>query len=136
MKTVVSVISHIKKDDAFLFRKKPEGSLPYKETWYGFGALLDGENQDPQKAIIDSVKVRTGIDIKVVEYLWWDTESKVDLDGEEKFFVYLHTVSEYSSGELKLSDGIEKLEWIPITSLGDYDIVPPSKKFLQKYLQG
>lgn len=28
----------MKKDDAILMRKKPDGSPPYKETWYIFGA--------------------------------------------------------------------------------------------------
>lgn len=134
MKTVVSIISHVKRGDSFLFRKKPAGSLPYKETWYGFGAVLDGDNQDPDTAIKDSVKARTGITIEITEYLWWDTETKIDLDGEEKFFIYLHSVSEFIDGELTLSEGIEKLEWIPISSLNEYDIIPPSKKFLDRYL--
>ena len=134
MKTTVLAVCHIKKDDAFLFRKKPDGSLPYKETWYGFGAPLDGDNRDPQTAISSLVKQQTGIDIKVPEQLWWDTETKPDNNGVETFFVYLHTVAEYVSGNLHPAEGIEKLEWINVADINNYDIVPPSRAFLKRYL--
>ena len=134
MKTTVLAVCHIKKNDAFLFRKKPDGSLPYKETWYGFGAPLDGDNRNPEAAIASVVKQQTGIDVKVAEQLWWDVETKPDNDGVETFFIYLHTVAEYISGELEPSAGIEKLEWIEVNDLADYDIVPPSRAFLERYL--
>ncbi len=136
MKTSILVISHIKKGNAFLFRKKPDGPPPYKETWYGFGAPLDGDNRDPELAIVTTVKKQTGVDIKVTERLWWDTETKPDHDGEETFFVYLHTVAEYVSGDLKPGAGIEKLEWVDVADLGSYAIVPPSTAFLERYLKG
>jgi NUDIX domain len=134
MKTIVSIITHVKKGESFLFRRKPAGSLPYKETWYGFGALISGDTRSPEVEIVNALKQRTGIDINLVEYLWWDTEQKVDTDGEEKFFVYLHSVSEYVSGELQKSEDMEDLAWIPISDLDSFDIVPPSRKFLTRYL--
>lgn len=135
MKTVVSVITHVRRDGSFLFRKKPDGSLPYKETWYAFGAVVDGEHTDADNEIISAVKDKTGITVLVTEHLWWDTEVKQDLDGETKFFVYLHTVSDFVSGDLVVTEGIEKLEWIPTEKLSDYAIVPPSRAFLNRYLQ-
>ena len=70
----------------------------------------------------------TGIDIKLRENLTWDTEIKNDLDGERKQFIYLDSLYDYVGGELKIGEdqNIEKLEWIPIEKLNDYDIVPPS----------
>lgn len=65
MKTTVLAVCDIKKDDAFLFRKKPDGSLPYKETWYAFGAPLDGNNRDPELAIKTLVKKQTSVDVTV-----------------------------------------------------------------------
>ena len=134
MKTTILVVSHVKKDQSFLFRKKPDGSLPYKETWYGFGAELHSANQNPDEAIIALVKQQTGVDIVVTEHLWWDTETKPNNDGELTFFVYLHTIAEYLGGELLPAAGIEKLQWIEQENLKDYDIVPPSRAFLARYL--
>lgn len=136
MKTTVLAVCHIKKDNAFLFRKKPDGSLPYKETWYGFGAPLNGDNRDPEVAVSSVVKQQTGIDIRIAEQLWWDVETKPDNDGVETFFIYLHTVAEYVSGDLQPAEGIEKLEWIDVAELANYDIVPPSRAFLKRYLGG
>jgi hypothetical protein len=135
MKTSVLAICHIKKGNAFLFRKKPDGSPPYKETWYGFGVPLDGDNREPELALSAAVKQQTGIEIKVTERLWWDVETKPDHDGEQAFFVYLHTVAEYVSGDLSPGVGIEKLEWVDVADLAKYAIVPPSKAFLGRYLK-
>lgn len=34
-------IGVIQKEDTILMRKKPDGSLPYKETWYIFGCIIE-----------------------------------------------------------------------------------------------
>ncbi len=131
MITKVLVIGVVKKGDSILMRKKPDGSLPYKETWYIFGTeRVPGE--PPETSLINHIKKTTGIDVEVKERLSWDTEIKKDLDGVEKFFFYLDTICEYKGGELKLTEGIEKLEWVPISELKNYDIVPPSIKLFKK----
>jgi 8-oxo-dGTP pyrophosphatase MutT (NUDIX family) len=131
MKTKVLVIGVVKKGDAVLMRKKPDGSLPYKETWYLFGgeALPGGT---PEEAIVNEVKAKSGVDVEVSEKILWDTEVKNDLDGEEKFFIYLDTICNYLGGELKPSADIERLEWVPISELQNYDLVPPSRELFEK----
>ena len=47
-------------------------------------------------------------------------------------FVYLDTLCEYVEGELLPSPQIEKLEWIDIDKLKNYDLVPPSRKLFEK----
>lgn len=86
----------------------------------------------PAGAIINEVKNKAGVDIKVVEKASWSTEVKIDLDGEEKLFIYLDTICKYIGGELKLFEGVERLEWIPISELSKYDIVPPSRELFAK----
>lgn len=131
MKTKILVIGIIRNKDRILMRKKPNGSPPYKETWYLFGGELTA-NKTPKEAIKEIVKKQTGINIKMGESIGWDTETKKDLDDEIKFFVYLDVMCEYSSGELKAGEGIERLEWIPISKLKNYDLVPPSRKLFKK----
>lgn len=128
MKTKILVIGVVKKGNSILMRKKPKGSPPYKQTWYLFGGELK-PNKTVEKTIIDELKSKTGIVIKKIKRISWDTEVKKDLDGKEKLFIYLDTISNYDRGALKIKDKlIEELKWVPIKDLGKYDIVPPSRK--------
>jgi hypothetical protein len=63
VQTKVLIIAVVKKDNQILMRKKPEGSAPYKETWYLFGADLTPD-KTPEKALRDLVKTQSGIDIE------------------------------------------------------------------------
>ena len=119
------------KDDSVLMRKKPEGSPPYKETWYIFGGeLLYGV--DPQQTIVDAIKYQSGVTVSVDRAFSWGTEVKNDVDGIEKQFVYLDVTCTYESGALEAAPGIEKLEWVPISQLKEYDLVPPSVEVFRK----
>ena len=131
MQTKVLIIAVIKKDNAVLMRKKPNDSPPYKETWYLFGAEAVAE-KSPEQALKEHVKRQTGIDITVTQNLSWDTEVKYDIDGVQKFFIYLDVLCEYQGGKLTLSPGIEKLEWIEVEKLATYDLVPPTRKLFHK----
>ena len=130
MKTKILVIGIVKNGEKVLMRKKPAGSGPYKETWYLFGAELKGPN--PEVSLKEVLKSQAGIEVKPTERLVWDTETKPDEKGEIAFYIYLDYMCEYISGELKAGEGIEKLEWVPIESLSNYDIVPPSLKLFER----
>ena len=131
MQIKVLIVGVVEKDGAILMRKKPAGSPPYDETWYIFGAEATAD-QKPDEAIINQVAQQAGVTVSVKNKVSWDTEVKKDLDGVEKFFVYLDVLCEYISGDLQLSSGIEKLEWVQKSNLGQYDIVPPSRILFQK----
>lgn len=136
MQTKVLIVGVVKKNDTILMRKKPDGSPPYKETWYIFGTeATPGISLD--EAIKAEVLSRAGVIIAVKNKISWDTEIKRDLDGVKKFFVYLDVECEYVGGELQLSEDIEKLEWVKQEDLDLYDIVPPSRVLFEKlgYLQ-
>lgn len=131
MQTKVLIVGVVKKDGAILMRKKPDGSPPYKETWYIFGAEATSD-VDPDQAIIDEVLAKSGVTVKVANKISWDTEVKHDLDGIEKFFVYLDVECEYVSGDIHIAEGIEKIEWVKPEDLASYDIVPPSRILFAK----
>ena len=125
MKTKLLDIAIIEHDGKILMRRK-QPNMPYKETWYLFGGeVTDGAT--PEQATQEIVKKQAGIDIKAKQKLWWDSEIKIDHDGEEKFFIYLDSLYSYAGGELEKGKGVEELAWIPIDELGNYDIVPPSR---------
>lgn len=127
MKTKILNIAVIENNGKILMRKKPDGSLPYKETWYLFGGEVHDGNK-PEEATKEIVKLQTGINIILRENLNWNTETKSDLDSETKQFIYLNSLYDFVDGNLKIGDNqnIEKLEWISIENLNNYDIVPPS----------
>jgi hypothetical protein len=131
MQTKVLIVAVVKKDNTILMRKKPEGSPPYKETWYIFGAEATS-NVDPDQAIIDEVKSKSGVNVSVANKISWGTEVKNDLDGVEKFFVYLDVECKYESGQIVVGEGIEKIEWVKPEDLSNYDIVPPSRILFEK----
>lgn len=133
METKILNIAVIERGGKILMRKKPDGSLPYKETWYIFGGEV-ADGVDPEKATKEIVKLQTGIDVKLREALGWSTEIKKDLDGKTKQFIYLDSLYDYIDGNLQIGENqnIEKLEWVPIGKLQDYDIVPPSVILFRK----
>ncbi len=132
MKTIVLVVGIIKKGNSVLLRKKPEGSPPYKETWYLFGGELNGNSQNPEKTLKDVLKKQTGINIKPTEHLGWDTETKPDHQGNKTYYIYVYYLCKYVSGKLVAGKGIERLEWVPISKLKNYDLVPPSRKLFKR----
>lgn len=131
MQTKVLIVAVIKKGNAVLMRKKPDGSPPYKQTWYLFGAEATPD-KSPDEVLKRHVRRQAGIEITIGKKFSWDSEVKNDLDGVEKFFIYLDVLCEYESGEPTLSPGIEKLEWVDEVKLGDYDLVPPSVEVFKK----
>lgn len=112
-------------------RKKPAGSPPYNETWYIFGAEATYDVQ-PDQAVIAEVLAKSGITVSVTNKVSWDTEVKHDLDGVEKFFIYLDVECKYVSGDIQPAEGIEKIEWVKPEDLSEYDIVSPSLILFKK----
>jgi ADP-ribose pyrophosphatase YjhB (NUDIX family) len=132
MQTKVLIIAIVQNQNGeILLRKKPDGSPPYKETWYIFGAELR-PGQQIEETLVDHIKNQTGATVRLKDQIGWDAEVKYDLDGIEKQFIYLDTICEYVSGDLVIADGVEKLEWVAKERLGEYDNVPPSVKLFQK----
>ncbi len=132
MKVKVLNIGVVKKDNKILLRKKPDGSEPYKETWYMFGGIVEN-GTNPNDSLKEMIFNQTNIQIDVVENISWDTEIKVDHDGTLTQFIYLNSICEYVSGDLDIKDDkIEKLEYIDINDLVNYDIVPPAVKLLKE----
>ena len=124
------IIAIIEKGDSILMRKKPEGSPPYKETWYMFGCEQIPE-QDDATTLKNYLKTEIGIEVEVShESISPAFEIKQDHDSIEKKFIYIHLRCHYVSGTPIIPKGAERVEWIPKDKLKDYDLVPPSVKLL------
>lgn len=132
MNTTILIIGVIKKDNQVLLRKKPPGVGPYKEPWYLFGGKIELGKETPEEVIQRTIKDQTGIEVKVVQRLSWDTEIKPDEQGVETFYLYLDTLCEYVSGELKPGPNIFHLEWTDIERLKEYELNPPARKLFKR----
>ncbi len=137
METKVLIVAVVENENGeVLLRKKPDGSPPYNETWYIFGAELKA-GEDVAETLRAHIQKQAGIETQLVQKIGWDDEVKQDVDGIVKQFVYLDVTSKYLSGDLCLSEGIERLEWVPKDQLAAYDNVPPSVKLFKQmgYIQ-
>ncbi len=114
-----------------LMRKKPLGSLPYKETWYIFGCEQVGGSNDAH-TLFEYLKAHFGIETKSFLKIAEDHETKQDHDGIVKDFTYIDYCCRYRQGEIKIPEGIEQIAWIPRNKLSEYDLVPPSLKLFKK----
>ncbi|MBI2122200.1 MAG: NUDIX domain-containing protein [Candidatus Sungbacteria bacterium] len=132
MNTTILIIGVVKKSNQVLLRKKPPGVGPYKEPWYLFGGKIELEKEAPEEVIQRTIKEQAGIDVKMTQRLGWDTEVKPSEQEVETFYIYLDTLCEYISGELKPGPGIFHLEWVDIEKLGEYELNPPTNKLFRR----
>ena len=125
------IIAVVDKGDAILMRKKPAGSLPYRETWYLFGCERV-PSKDDSTTIKEYLKNEIGIVVDVdSRSIPFAQETKADHDGVTKCFIYVNLLCHYVSGTPRLPMGAEKIEWIPKNMLSGYDLVPPSVRLLK-----
>ena len=125
------IIAIVEKEGSILMRKKPEGSLPYKETWYLFGCERLSTQED-SVTIQNYLKIELDINVEVNNRIIPSGfEIKKDHDGVEKNFIYSNLLCKYLNGTPQTPSGIERVEWLPKNKLSEYDLVPPSVKLLK-----
>ena len=125
------IVAIIENGSKILLRKKPNGSPPYKETWYLLGTeAVVGE--DINKTITNYLKNEVGIEVELVREIGKDEEIKQDHDGKTKRFIYTDILWKYKNGEPILPMGTEKIEWVEKEKLKSYDLVPPSVALFKK----
>jgi ADP-ribose pyrophosphatase YjhB (NUDIX family) len=131
MKTVLMAIAVVRKDDQILIRKFDPAKNPYKEPWGLFGGRLEGEGT-VEEQLNRELQERWNMTVTVREQLTWDTDQKVDHDGEEKRFIYLDALCDLATGEPSPLNPNEVLKWVPVTELKAYQQVPPGVRLFKK----
>jgi len=124
-------IAVIKKGDQILIRKFDPAKNPYKEPWGLVGGRLDGEGT-VEEMLNHELQERWNITVSIREQLTWDTDQKVDHDGEEKRFIYLDALCDLASGEPAPVNPKEELRWVPVAELSKYQQVPPGVRLFKK----
>lgn len=117
--------------DKILMRKKPQGSAPYRETWYLFGVERNTE-QDEEDTISNYLHRVVGVRVDGISAIGKDEERKKDHDGVVKNFVYRDFICRYVSGEPLAPSDNEQVAWIEKSKLDTLDLVPPSVRLFKK----
>ena len=80
MKTKILSIGIIKNGNTILLRKKPDGSAPYKETWYLFGGEVD---EDVYVGIVRDIMGKE-VDSEQAERIYNNVIEMGELLGKER----------------------------------------------------
>jgi ADP-ribose pyrophosphatase YjhB (NUDIX family) len=131
MNTILMPIALVKDGDKVLLRKMDPAKSPYKELWALFGGRVEGD-ESITDALNKDMTARWNFSVSITERLWWDEETKVDNDNQEKRFVYLDVICSVATGAPEPVNKNETLEWVTIAELNNYDINPPTKTLLQR----
>jgi hypothetical protein len=132
MLTKELIIAVVDNGNELLMRKKPAGSFPYTEMWYLFGCE-HVPRQNDERTMKEYLNKEIGIEVDVdSRSIPSAQETKPDHDGVTKLFTYTNLLCHYVSGIPQIPKGAEKIEWLLIEKLAEYDLVPPSVKLLRE----
>ena len=132
METRVCVIGLIKQGDKILLGQKPPGRGPCPDTWHMPGGGLEMGKESCEEALTRELKEETGLDVKIIKDVAWDTDTEPNKHGIDTYYIFLQYLCEPSRGEVRAGDDLYKLEWVDIKDLHKYNINRPAKRLLQR----
>src|SRR3989339_475106 len=131
MKTRVIVSAVIEKDGDLLFGKKKANVGPYPNTWHLIGGGVN-DNESLSDAIRREIKEEAGIEVEIKKSLGFSEDYEPNKHGEITHYIFLVFLTKYIFGEVKDSDDIEKLVWIPKEKLSEIELNRPSIKLFKE----
>ncbi|OGF21629.1 hypothetical protein A2316_01005 [Candidatus Falkowbacteria bacterium RIFOXYB2_FULL_38_15] len=131
MKTRVIVSAVIEKDGDLLFGKKKANVGPYPNTWHLIGGGVN-DNESLSDAIRREIKEEAGIEVEIKKSLGFSEDYEPNKHGEITHYIFLVFLTKYIFGEVKASDDIEKLVWIPKEKLSEIELNRPSIKLFKE----
>lgn len=132
MKSRLIVVGLIKKDNQILLGQKSPGKGPYPDTWHIPGGGVNLEKEDCEQALIREIKEETGLKVKNVEKVAWDTDIEPDKNGEQTYYIFLQYSCDYESGEIIAGDDMHHFEWVDLANISDYNLNKPTRTLLEK----
>lgn len=132
MKSRIIVASLIKDGNKILLGQKPKGKGPYPDTWHIPGGGIDIGNENCRDAMIREIKEETGLKVKSLQEVAWDTDIEPDKHGEPTRYIFLQFTAELAGGKLAPGDDMERFEWVDINDLPKYNLNKPTKTLFGK----
>ena len=132
MKSRIIAVAIIRKGNEILIGKKPENTGPYPNTWHLPGGGIDLEKESCDEALAREVLEETGLKIKNICRIAWDTDIENNKKNEPTYYIFLQFSCDFAGGKLKAGDDMKHFEWAEIKNLPKYRINKPTKILLSK----
>lgn len=132
MKSRIIVVGLIKKDSKVLLGQKPPGVGPYPNTWHIPDGGVNLEEENCEEAILREIREETGLEVKNLKKVAWDTDVELDKQGEPTYYIFLQFSCDYESGKLTPGDDMHRFEWVEINNLSNYNLNKPTRILLEK----
>ena len=126
---VVTVVIH--KGDSILLGQKPAGRGPYPDTWHLPGGGVNLGAETPDQAVVREIHEETGLTVKNLNKVKWDTDVEPNKHGIETDYIFLIYDCDYESGEIRPADDLQHLEWVPVRELHKKTLNRPSVKYFK-----
>ena len=123
--------SHTKRR-VILLGQKPAGKGPYPNTWHIPGGGIEIEKEDCEEAILREIKEETGLVVKNLKKIAWDTDIEPNKYNIPAYYIFLQYICDFTGGEIMSGDDIEHLEWVKKSDLEKYKLNKPTKKLFKK----
>ncbi len=86
-----------------------------------------------EEAVVREVKEETGIEVRPLRVLDVLDSIVRDDEGEIRFhYVLMEFLCEAIGGELRASSDVSDALWAPLESLGDLDVMPRTRAFIER----
>ncbi len=132
IKSRITAVGVITKDDLVLLGKKPKDIGPYPNTWIIPGGGVDLAKETVTEALVREIREEAGIEIQNVQPLLFMTDQEPDKRGEMTYYIHLVYTAQYASGTLRAGDDVMTLEWIPIKKIPELTVARPSVTTFRK----
>ena len=86
-----------------------------------------------EEAVVREVKEETGIEVRPLRVLdVFDSIVRDDEGGIRFHYVLMEFLCEPIGGELRASSDVSDALWAPLESLGDLDVMPRTRAFIER----
>ena len=132
MNSRLIVVGLIKKGNQVLLGQKAPGKGPYPDSWHIPGGGVDLDKEECDKALVREIKEETGLDVKNLKKVAWDTDIEPNKEGTDTYYVFLQYICEVAGGELTAGDDMHHFEWVDVSQISNYNLNEPTKILFQK----
>jgi ADP-ribose pyrophosphatase YjhB (NUDIX family) len=132
MNTRIIVAALIKRGEQILLGQKPKGVGPYPDTWHIPGGGINLNDEKCEEAVRREIKEETGLRVKNLKKVAWDTDIEPNKHGELTHYIFLQFSCDYDGGDLIPGDDMSHFEWVSMKDAPKFKLNKPTRILLEK----